>query len=136
MSRVEVIMNGSEIKRILIPTDLSDFAGLALQYGAFFSRRLGSKLTLLHADEMLIPFGAEIPMGYYLENAPEARAQEMEKLQEQARRYAPGMDVETVIVTEAPSRAIVTTADKMSADLWIFAEPVIGRALRRPTDMN
>lgn len=113
-------MNTADIKRILIPTDLSDFASLAIQYGAFFNRRLGAALTLLYADEMLVPFGPEVPMGYFLENAPAARKQEMEMLCEQARKYAPGIDVETVVISDTPSRAIVTTADKMNADLILM----------------
>ena len=113
-------MTSADIKRILIPTDLSDFAGLAISFGAFFHRRLGSALTLLYANEMLVPFGPELPMGYPIENAPEARREEMDLLRQQAKKFAPGVDVETVVLTETPSRAIITTADKMNADLIVM----------------
>src|SRR4051812_21719894 len=37
------------IERILVPTDMTSFSELALRYALLFSKRLGSKLTLLHA---------------------------------------------------------------------------------------
>ena len=36
--------------RILVPTDMSDFARLALRYAAMFRDRAGSKITALYAD--------------------------------------------------------------------------------------
>jgi nucleotide-binding universal stress UspA family protein len=113
-------MTASQIKRILIPTDLSDFAGVAIRYGALFHRQLGATLTLLYADEIMIPFGPEFPMGYYMDNPPEVRQNEMKMLQEQAEKFAPGADVETVVLSDVPSRAIVTTADRMKADMIIM----------------
>ena len=113
-------MSVAEISRVLIPTDLSDFAGLAIEYGALFHRQLGSKLTLLYADEVMIPLGPEFPMGYYIENAPAERETEMQRLREQARRFAPGVEVETTVLGDVPSRAIVATADRMDADLIIM----------------
>ena len=38
--------------RILVPTDLSDFASLAVKYGAHFSRSLQSTLALLYVEDL------------------------------------------------------------------------------------
>jgi nucleotide-binding universal stress UspA family protein len=107
--------------RILIPTDLSDFGSLALRYAAMFHERLGSRLTLMFADESYFPMDVfEMPAAYYLENAPETRL----KLQERLRAYAdaqlPGVPLETTVVDNAPSRAIVSTAKQMRADLIVM----------------
>ena len=42
-------------RRILIPTDMSEFGKLALQYGVLFQERLGAALTLMYADEFYFP---------------------------------------------------------------------------------
>lgn len=107
--------------RILIPTDMSDFARLALRYGALFREQLGSTLTLLYADEFYFPVDLlEVPSGYYLENLPEARAKLGERLREHADATVGGQGVETTIVQDAPARAITRTAKEMDADLIIM----------------
>ncbi|MGZ7081191.1 MAG: universal stress protein, partial [Thermoanaerobaculia bacterium] len=108
-------------ERILIPTDLSDFATLAFKYGVLFNKQVGSKLTLLFVEDVAISFEAlEMPLGYYLEEAPQAREVLMEKLRDQARALAPGVSIETAVATDTPSRAIVTLGDQMRADLIIM----------------
>jgi nucleotide-binding universal stress UspA family protein len=108
-------------KRILIPTDLSDFSGLALKYGALFNRRAGSNLTLLFVEEGYVAFDlSAMPAGYYINNLPGSPDPLMKKLAEQARLYAPGISVQNRIVTEAPSRGIVKTASDIDADLIIM----------------
>jgi nucleotide-binding universal stress UspA family protein len=110
-----------DFKRILIPTDLSDFSGLALKYGALFAGQAGSELTLLFVEDAYIPIDLQaMPLVHYLENAPASRDSLMEKLAEQARLYAPGVRVQSRIVTEAPSRGIVETANDIDADLIIM----------------
>lgn len=107
--------------RILIPTDMSDFARLALRYGAMFRERLGSSLTLLYADEFYFPVDLlEVPTGYYLENSPEARLKLSEKLRTHANATVGALGVETTIVQDAPARAITSTASDMAADLIIM----------------
>ncbi len=114
-------MTLTAVHRILVPTDLSDFATLALRYSVAFNRRIPSKLTLLFADDVFFPVEASgMPLGYYLENAPESRHRLLEKLAEQARRHANGLDVEARVVSDSPSRAIVRTADEIDADLIIM----------------
>lgn len=108
-------------ERILVPTDMSDFGNVALRYAALLNERLGSRITLLYADESYLPLDAlEVPLGYYLENAPATKA----KLQEVLRKYAnerlPGVSVDVTVVQDAPARAIVQTAKMMEADLVVM----------------
>lgn len=113
-------MDDLGIERILIPTDLSDFAAQALRYGAMLRERAGSRLTLLYADETYLPVDLlEAPLGYYLENAPQSR----EKLQQKFTEYATaqiGGKFETVVVQDSPARAILNTAKSVQADLVIM----------------
>ena len=105
------------LDRILVPTDLSDFSGLAVKYGALFSRRLGSKLTLLFVDEAFVPLDIQaMPMVYSFDTDPAFK----ERMEQQARLYAPGVAVDTKILTDAPSRAIVSVAEEIDAGLIIM----------------
>jgi nucleotide-binding universal stress UspA family protein len=108
-------------ERILVPTDMSDFGTLAAKYAAMFNELLGSRITLLYADESYYPIDVlEMPVGYYLENAPETKRKLQEKLRTYANANLPNIVVETTVVDEAPSRAIVQTARQMHADLIVM----------------
>lgn len=114
-------MTGNATHRILVPTDLSDFAALAFRYAVAFSRRVPSKLTLLYAGDVFFPLEASgMPLGYYLESMPEPRERLLEKLVEQARRHANGLDVDARVVSDSPSRAIIRAANDIDADLIIM----------------
>lgn len=107
--------------RILVPTDMSDFANQAIRYAALLHERLGSRITLLYADESYFPADVlEIPLGYYLEQAPESKAKLQEKLREYATVQMPGARIETLVVQDSPARAIVHTAREMKADLVVM----------------
>lgn len=107
-------------ERILVPTDMSEFATLALRYAAAFRERAGSALTLLYADEVVFPADLlEAPIGRYLEQAPADRW----KLQERLREYGKagiGGSFETLILTQTPVRAILEAARDVRADLIIM----------------
>ncbi len=113
-------MTTAGFERILVPTDLSDFAALALRYAALLRDRADSALTLLYADETYLPVDLlEAPLGYYLENAPHSR----EKLQAKFSEYAKaqiGGKFETIVVQDSPSRAILNTARSLRADLILM----------------
>lgn len=107
--------------RILVPTDMSEFANQAIRYAAFLRERLGSRVTLLYADEAYFPVDIlEIPLGYYLEQAPSTKAKLQERLRVYADEHLPGVPVETLVVQDAPARAIVNTAHQMHADLIVM----------------
>lgn len=108
-------------ERILVPTDMSEFANIALRYAALFHERLGSRLTFLYADETYLPLDVlEAPIGYYLETAPETKAKMQEKLRAFADEHVPGAHVETLVVADTPARAIVRTARDTNTDLIVM----------------
>ena len=114
-------MNSYGYDRILVPTDMSDFANLAIRYAALLRERLGSHITLMYADETYFPIDVlEVPLGYYLESAPETKAKLQDKLRDYARELLPENSVETMVVQDAPARAIVRTAKEMNADLIVM----------------
>ena len=108
------------IERILVPTDMTSFSDLALRYALLFHKRLGAKITLLHADEISW-LAAEHPLGYYFENVPEAKAALAKSLSEYAAGHVPPeVGATTLFEDEAPERAIVETARDIGADLIIM----------------
>ena len=112
-------MDGYE--RILVPTDLSDFAEQAIRWAALFREKVGARITLLYADESYFPVDVlEIPLGYYLDQAPETKAKLQEKLNEHAAAVLPGIPVETMVVQDSPARAIVHAAREMNASLIVM----------------
>jgi nucleotide-binding universal stress UspA family protein len=109
----------SPFERILVPTDMSDFAELALRYALYFNEKLGSRITLMHAETL--PLYPEQPFGYYLENAADARLDAAERLRDYAGEKVPAAaQVETTVVDDVPARAIVELADRIEADLIIM----------------
>ena len=113
-------MNTYGYDRILVPTDMSDFAKLALRYAVLFQQRTGSALTLMFADEFYFPVDLlEMPMGYYLENAPETKKKLSEQLRDYVQANVP-LGADALIVQDAPARAIVNTAKDTRADLIIM----------------
>lgn len=105
-------------KRVLVPTDMSDFSALALKYAAAFRERLRSSLTLLYADELFSTSSMlEFPLGYWLENAPQSRDQVRERLRAYGEARI-GVPFETQVAVDAPTRAILDAA--AHADLVIM----------------
>ena len=106
--------------RILVPTDMSDFAKVALRYAVLFQEKLGSSLTLMFADEFYFPVDLlELPMGYYLENAPDTKKKLTEQLRDYVKANVP-LGADAFIVQDAPARAIVSTAKDTRADLIVM----------------
>lgn len=113
-------MNTNLIERILVPTDMTEFSDLALRYALLFNERLGSKITLLHADEISW-FAAEHPLGYYFENIPETKLALTKSLAAYAAENVPAkVGATTVFEDDTPARAIVATARDINADLIIM----------------
>jgi len=112
------------LQRILVPTDLSDFAGNALRWAGMLQRRLGARLTILFANEPYVPFDViEGPAAYFLQNEPEFRARLTKELREHVERHLPhlGDTAETLIVDKAPAQAILETAESIDADLIVMS---------------
>lgn len=114
-------MNTNPYERILVPTDLSEFDDLAIRYALLFQQRRGSKITMLHAEEVSW-LGAEHPVGYYFDNPSEAKEELRARLVEFAHRTTPeSARVTTLFVDDAPERAIVKAAEETHADLIMMA---------------
>ena len=111
------------LQRILVPTDLSDFAGDALRWAGMLQRRLGAHLTLLYANEPWVPFDLlEGPAAWIMQNEPEFRDRLAKELRDHVERHLPdvGDAAETLIVDEAPAQAILDTAKSIDADLILM----------------
>lgn len=114
-------MNTNPIQRILVPTDLSDFSDLALDYALLFQQKLGSQITLMYAEEFTFLFTGEYPIGYYFEDVAEVKKHTSKLLHEYVARHVPSTcPVATMLVDDMPARAIVRTADDVGADLIIM----------------
>jgi nucleotide-binding universal stress UspA family protein len=122
----------SGFERILVPTDMSDAAEPALRYALQLHDTLGSRITLLHAHPM--PLYPDQPLGYYIENATDARLDAAERLRDYARAKVPrGVTVATTVIDDLPARAIVETADNVDADLIVMTPGATTERVRRTT---
>lgn len=114
-------MNTNPIQRILVPTDLSDFSDLALEYALLFQKKLGSQITLMYAEEFTFLFTGEYPIGYYFEDVTEVKKHASKLLHDYVKAHVPSTSpVATMLVDDTPARAIVMTADDLSADLILM----------------
>jgi nucleotide-binding universal stress UspA family protein len=113
-------MNTNLFERILVPTDMSAFGDLALRYALSFNQRLGSKLTLLYAEEISW-LAEEHPSGYYFKNVTEAKVALTRQLHEYATSHLPeAAGATTLFEDDAPELAIVRTARDIKADLIVM----------------
>jgi len=113
-------MNTNLFERILVPTDMSAFGDLALRYALQFAERLGSKITLLHAEEISW-LAADHPIGYYFENVPEAKTALTTQLHEYAESHLPApISATTLFEDDDPALAIVRIAHDIKADLIVM----------------
>ena len=114
-------MSTQPIQRILIPTDMSEFASLALEYGLLFRDRLDSQITLLYAEEFDLLLSAEYPLGYYFDSVPAAKSHALDLLRSYARQQIKDTaGIRTLVLDRSPARAIVETADDIRADLIVM----------------
>lgn len=116
-------MSTTSLQRILVPTDLSDFAAGAIRWATLLQRRLGGRITVLYANQPYVPFDImEGPAAYALQTSVEFRDRLTRDLAEWVERYLPegGDTVETRIVDQAPAQAILETAEAIDADLIVM----------------
>jgi nucleotide-binding universal stress UspA family protein len=113
--------SGTAYSHILVPTDLSDFADQAIRYAGLIAKRLGSRVTLMYADEAYFPIDVlEFPLGYALEHASDTTTKMHERLRATAADLLPDVRVETTVVRDTPARAILRTAQNIHADLVVM----------------
>jgi len=111
-----------EIKRILVPTDLSQQSIISLQYARFFAEHFSSALTLLYVDPIVFPVdaaGSEIPL-YFV-----STEQHIAELEKKVRVYAgaalTGVPYGVAAVVGQPVPTIIQEQDERAADLVIMA---------------
>jgi nucleotide-binding universal stress UspA family protein len=117
--RWEAMMSENLFGRILVPTDLSDFSDLALDYALQFRKSLGSQITLLYAQDVMYFLADDYPV--YYQNAAQLKKETEKQLHDYVKQHVPPtVPVATIIVDDSPSRAIIMTADNIGADLIIM----------------
>ncbi|HEY1404623.1 MAG TPA: universal stress protein [Pyrinomonadaceae bacterium] len=112
------------IRSILLPTDFSQCAELALPYAADLARQMKARLVCLHVVETRMP-----PVGYTAMAEPlpvdmggqleESATRELPKLG--AREECAGLDVEEVIVHGDAAGEIVRVAREHDIDLIVIS---------------
>jgi nucleotide-binding universal stress UspA family protein len=109
------------IRTIVVPTDFSEHAELALDHALTFAKTFGARIVLLHAYSVPIYVGAQeavpLPPSFFddLRKSAEARTAKLRDKVEAA-----GISTTTHVVHEVPVAAITATAERENADLIIM----------------
>lgn len=106
------------VKRVLFPTDFSEFADLALPYAVSLCQEMGADLTLFHATEIPLVLPEFLP-----ETAPNVTT-DMEKSAaltlERMRDEIAGVEVDIDMSMGVPYREICRAAEDAAADLIVL----------------
>ena len=111
----------SRFKKILVPIDFSEHSTAALEAAIELASVFDSKLHLLHCYQIqpggVSPYGIAIPSSYFAEIRDTAARQ----LAEWQEKHVPAaIPVDASTMSEAPSEAIVMTANEIGADLIVM----------------
>lgn len=109
-------------RRILAATDFSDVATNALRFAVAIARKFQSKISLIYAEPFLPPLEVmQGPVDFYFENIPEMKEALERRLLDYADTHLAGAaGTETNVVIDSPSGAIVSSAEKLNADLIVM----------------
>ena len=109
---------------ILVPTDFSEDANKALETAKSLAGTFGSRIVLLHAYHLELPFVAPamggpviLPEGFYVEYRTHATL-EVERAAKAA--STPEITVSGVAVESPPWQAIIDQAEALPADLIVM----------------
>lgn len=103
---------------MLIPSDLTDHASLALEMARTLGQAVGSRITLLHVIETVSGADVDEFAAFYRELDERA----CRHLAELASRFdGSGLDVATIVVYGKPIREIVRIAVEQQVDLILLA---------------
>lgn len=111
------------IKKILCPTDFSDFSMYALTYAVSFAQQYKAKLLLMHAVDVFLHdpayFAPYVPDGSAFEDfEKKARA----RLEEICKKNVPaGVEAEPIVKVGRAFVEIVRAARAMDVDLIVIA---------------
>ena len=110
------------LEKVMVPTDFSDSARLALTYGTSFAREYEAELLLLHVVESVAaPYASDlfpVPMAEVFQELSQFARGELEKLADEARGR--GARVRTLVVQGKPSQEIVRVAHEETIDMIVL----------------
>ena len=111
----------TRIESILVPTDLSDYAGYALNYAREFASAYGASLHLLHVLELqwLSMVSADF-LGTTTGALPQYQL-DMQARLEAIRSEIKGIEVRVAVETGVPHVAIIRYAKDHDVDLIVLA---------------
>jgi len=101
-------MRDFQIKRILVPTDLSQPGTVALRYARLFAERFSAGLLVIYAEPMIYP-------------APIPGVERETEIREYAKEALDGLAFEVVATGGDPVPSIVHEAKERDADLIVMA---------------
>jgi nucleotide-binding universal stress UspA family protein len=109
------------IKRILIPTDFSETAQLAVAHGVYMAQLFNAQIFMLHAEEYtvnpIIPDEPVVPAE--IKQTDESAQQRLHKLaSEIIMKYAVNLSI--ILASGRPSKAIVAAVKENEIDLIIM----------------
>lgn len=113
-------MNGIAIKRILVPTDLSENAEYALKYAKLVAEQFKAKLYIYHCItdiQSAVGYIPSLPSAEVISSMKEEAVKEIEHLRN---RYGLDENVEVVIEVGYAPNKIVEFADKNDVDLIVM----------------
>lgn len=114
------------LKRIICPTDFSDFSYEAIEKGAELARHFGAELCLVHVTQLIHPIQGMSPYaGHAGFDTPEyeqvvCEGAERELGEVMARHHLNDVRVRYVVRRGSPADEIVAAADEEKADLIIL----------------
>jgi universal stress protein A len=111
----------SHFKKILVPIDFSAHSSAAFEMAVELAKAFGSEIHLLHCYQIqpggISPYGIAVPSSYFAE-IRDAAAQQLAEWQQ---KHAPaGIAVDSSMMSEAPTEAILTAAADIAADLIVM----------------
>lgn len=115
-------MRDVQIRRILVPTDLSRPGSIALRYARLFAERFSAGLKLFYADPIVSPTAGWIAAApIYVSASPET----LDELEKEIRAYAAeplaGLTFEVLAAGGDAVPSIVREARECNADLIVMA---------------
>jgi nucleotide-binding universal stress UspA family protein len=111
-----------KLKKVLVPTDFSESARHAFNYGVSFAREFKAELVLLHVVENLtVGYASDlfpVPMAEVFQEISGYAKAELAKLAEEARQK--GVAVAELVAQGKPSAEIIRHAAENSVDMIVL----------------
>lgn len=111
------------IKKVLVPTDFSEFSQRAMRYGCEVAKRFEAELHVLNVVEDTYPLVPEPGMmlptaAHYLQELTESSKKSIEKFPQAD--WAGGLTITRKVVTGAPFLEIIRYAREQNVDLIVI----------------